>query len=89
MLSLEYISPRVAETPQDAFYAPKETLPLEESAGRICSEFVTTYPPGIPVLAPGEEITGDIVVYIRYAKERGCSLIGTEDPTAETIQVLK
>ncbi len=89
MLSLEYISPRVILAPQTAFYAPKETIPLRESAGRVCCEFVTTYPPGIPALAPGEEITGEIIEYVCYAKERGCFLTGTEDPAAETIQVLK
>ena len=51
-------------TPQDSFYAEKESLPLEETKGRICSEFVMCYPPGIPVLAPGEEITDEIIDYI-------------------------
>ena len=44
MLSQEYISPQVAATPQEAFYAEKESLPLKESAGRVCSEFVMCYP---------------------------------------------
>ena len=61
MLSQEYIDPKVVATPQEAFYAPKESLPLEQTAGRICSEFVMCYPPGIPILAPGEEITEDIL----------------------------
>ncbi len=47
MLTQEYIDPKVVATPQEAFYAPKESLPLEETAGRICSEFVMCYPPGI------------------------------------------
>ena len=80
MLSQEYISPEVAVTPQEAFYAEKESLPLEESAGRVCSEFVMCYPPGIPILAPGERITEKIVDYIQYAKEKGCSMTGPEDP---------
>ena len=53
MMANEYIPPDVAVTPQFAFYAPKESLPIEETAGRICSEFVMCYPPGIPILAPG------------------------------------
>ena len=43
----------------------------------ICSEFVMCYPPGIPILAPGEMITREIIDYIIYAKEKGCSMQGT------------
>ena len=53
----EYITPQVVYTPQKAFYAEKETLPINDSAGRVSSEFVMAYPPGIPILAPGERIT--------------------------------
>ena len=89
MLSLEYIPPKVVATPQEAFYADKEMLPLEQTAGRICSEFVMCYPPGIPILAPGEIITQDILEYIRYAKEKGCSMQGTEDPEIAHLNVLR
>ncbi|MBR5372684.1 MAG: arginine decarboxylase, partial [Oscillospiraceae bacterium] len=89
MLSLEYIPPKVVATPQEAFYADKEMLPLGQTAGRICSEFVMCYPPGIPILAPGEIITEDILQYIRYAKEKGCSMQGTEDPDIEHLNVLR
>ncbi len=88
MLTQEYIPPRVAATPQEAFYADKESLPLRQTEGRICSEFVMCYPPGIPILAPGEQITGDILDYIEYAKEKGCSLTGPEDPDVERLNVL-
>lgn len=89
MLRHEYISPKVVATPQDAFYADKESLPIDESAGRICSEFVMCYPPGIPILAPGEQITREILDYIAYAKEKGCSLTGPEDMEIQRINVLK
>ena len=69
LMENEYIAPAVAVTPQYAFYAPKESLPLRETAGRICSEFVMCYPPGIPILAPGERVTEKIIEYIRYAKD--------------------
>ncbi len=88
MLSQEYIDPEVAVTPQEAFYAPKESLPIEETAGRVCSEFVMCYPPGIPILAPGERITEDILRYITYAKEKGCSMTGPEDPDILRLNVL-
>ena len=47
------------------------------------------YPPGIPILAPGELITEDIIQYIKYAKEKGCSMTGTEDINIEHLNILK
>lgn len=79
MFDHEYIDPIVAMTPQEAFYSPKVSIPIGESEGKICSEFVMCYPPGIPILAPGEGITRDILNYIAYAKAKGCFLTGTED----------
>jgi arginine/lysine/ornithine decarboxylase len=88
LLSQEYIDPEVVTSPQEAFYADKVSLPLEESCGRVCSEFVMCYPPGIPVVAPGERITAEILDYIRYAKAKGCSMTGPEDPDIQRINVL-
>ncbi len=88
VLANEYIAPKVVYSPQQAFYSNKESLPIRESAGRICSEFVMCYPPGIPILAPGEMITEDIIEYILYAKEKGCSMQGTEDPLVEKLNVI-
>ena len=89
LMKQEYIDPEVAVSPQEAFYAEKVSLPIMETAGRICSEFVMCYPPGIPILAPGERITGDILNYIQYAKEKGCSMTGPEDAAIERLNVLK
>ena len=89
MFTQEYIDPKVAVSPQNAFYAEKESLPLLETKGRVCSEFVMCYPPGIPILAPGEEITEEILDYICYAKEKGCSMTGPEDAAIERLNVLK
>ena len=57
LLSQEYIDPEVVISPQKAFYADKKSIPIGDSAGYVCSEFVMCYPPGIPILAPGERIT--------------------------------
>lgn len=89
LLSYEYIDPEVVASPQDAFYARKKSIPLEESIGCVCSEFVMCYPPGIPILAPGERITADILNYIQYAKKKGCSMTGPEDPEIQNINVLE
>ncbi|MDY3618269.1 aminotransferase class I/II-fold pyridoxal phosphate-dependent enzyme [Agathobaculum sp.] len=89
LMRQEYISPQVVTGPQEAFYAEKQSLPLENTVGRICAEFVMCYPPGIPILAPGERITKEILDYIRYAKEKNCLLTGTEDPDVNNLQVIK
>ena len=85
----EYIDPQVAVSPQDAFYADKVSLPIGETAGYICSEFVMCYPPGIPILAPGERITEEILTYIAFAKEKGCTMTGPEDPDILQLNVIK
>ena len=76
-------------SPQEAFYAQKVSLPLRQAEGHVCSEFVMCYPPGIPILAPGERITAEILDYIEYAKGKGCSMTGPEDPEILRLNVLK
>ncbi len=89
MLKNEYLSPRVIMSPQDAFYWEKTALPLRDSIGHVCGEFVMCYPPGIPILAPGELITEEIIEYINYAKEKGSLLTGSEDMDLNKLNVLK
>ena len=88
LLSQEYIAPEVVCSPQEAFYSKKRSIPINESTGFVCSEFVMCYPPGIPILAPGERITEGILEYIEYAKAKGCSMTGPEDPDINNINVL-
>ena len=89
LLRQEYIDPIVVTSPQEAFYAEKVSLPLRQTQGRVCSEFVMCYPPGIPILAPGEQITAEILDYIQFAKKKGCSMTGPEDPDISRLNVLK
>ncbi|AFM39228.1 arginine/lysine/ornithine decarboxylase [Desulfosporosinus acidiphilus SJ4] len=89
MLDHEYINPDVVMTPQQAFYSPQRSVELEKCNGHICAEFVMSYPPGIPILAPGERITDEIIDYISYAKAKGCFLTGTEDMSVKSIKVLE
>ena len=89
MLNHEYIDPEVAFTPQKAFYHDKKSVLLKDSIGHIAGEFVMCYPPGIPILAPGERITREVIDYIRYAKEKGCLLTGPESMDTSRLNVLK
>ncbi len=84
----EYINPMVVMGPQKAFFERKRSVPIKQSADKICSEFVMCYPPGIPILAPGEMITNEIINYIEYAKEKGCLVTGTQDMNVEYINVV-
>ena len=88
LLSNEYIEPTVVMSPKKAFFAPTISVPIEASEGYICSEFVMCYPPGIPILAPGELVTKDQLDYISYAKEKGSSMSGTEDITLQNLNVI-
>ncbi len=85
----DFIQPEVIMSPQKAFYSKKEQVVLEKTSGKICGELVMCYPPGIPILTPGEKITDDIIEYIKYAKEKGCSLQGTLDPNVEYVSVIE
>ena len=89
MLDSEYISPVVVTSPQQAFYSEKESLPLSQCRGRVCAEFVMCYPPGIPILAPGEAITPAIIEYIEYAKAKGCMITGPESMDVSLLNVMK
>jgi len=89
MYDHNYINPDVVYTPQRAFYSSKRAVPIKESNGKISCEFVMAYPPGIPILAPGERITVEIIDYITYAKEKGSLLMGTQDMRVENIYVME
>lgn len=84
----DFIKPEAVMTPQQAFYAGKKQVPIRRAAGCICAELVMCYPPGIPILTPGERVTEEIIEYILYAKEKGCSLQGTLDPNVELLNVI-
>ena len=84
----EYIDPDVAMTPQDAFYSRKRRVAMADSVGLVAGEFVMSYPPGIPIVAPGERITPDILEHILFAKEKGCFMTGTEDMNLDFLQVV-
>ncbi len=70
LLSQEYIDPEVVTSPQEAFYAEKCSCRSGRSEGKVCSEFVMCYPPGIPILAPGERITTEIWIILSMPKKR-------------------
>ncbi len=75
-------------SPREAFFAPSVALPLAECAARLSAEMVTPYPPGIPVLGPGEEISPEIVAYLEEAAAIGLKVHGPEDRTLQSLRVV-
>ena len=88
LLKTEYIDPIVDATPKEAFYSKKKSLPIDETVGKTAAEFLMCYPPGIPILAPGERVTKEILDYIHYAKKKGCQITGPEDMSIKNLQVI-
>ena len=72
----------------EAWDAPYREAVLEESSGEVCAEFVMLYPPGIPILTPGERITRDIAEYMRACRSAGLSLNGMADHSNRKIRIL-
>jgi arginine decarboxylase len=75
-------------SPRDAFLGEAETVAVEEAVGRVSCESIASYPPGVPALLPGEQITAETVAYLRRLAESGARLHGASDPAFETINVL-
>lgn len=80
--------PQLSLTPRDAFYAETEVIPFKESAGRIIAEFIYVYPPGIPILLPGEVISQKNIEYIVDHVEVGLPVKGPEDRSIEYVKVI-
>ncbi|MFF3227574.1 aminotransferase class I/II-fold pyridoxal phosphate-dependent enzyme [Nocardia suismassiliense] len=74
--------------PRDAFFSPIDTIPFAESAGRIAAEQVTPYPPGIPVILPGELIDDAVIEYLRSGIDAGMNVPDPADSELKTIRVV-
>ena len=81
--------PPVRMSPRRAFISEQEAVPLKESVGRVSAELITAYPPGIPIIIPGEEITSDVIEYLMLEMRAGAKITGMADPSGETILVVK
>ncbi|MBQ7454143.1 MAG: aminotransferase class I/II-fold pyridoxal phosphate-dependent enzyme [Selenomonadaceae bacterium] len=80
----------VAEiAPRETFYSPVEAVALDEAAEKICAEEITFYPPGIPLIMPGEKISAQVVEMIRREKILGSCVIGASDKTLSTIKIFQ
>ncbi|PZG80730.1 ornithine decarboxylase [Streptomyces sp. NTH33] len=76
-----------AMLPRDAFFADAEHVPADKAVGRVAAEMLSPYPPGVPVVVPGEVITTDVVTYLRTGVAAGMLVPDAADPTLETLRV--
>ncbi|SDN52764.1 lysine decarboxylase [Klenkia soli] len=83
------VVPVPALSPREAFFADRDTVPVGEAVGRVCAELVAPYPPGIPVLAPGDEITSDALAALAAAADAGVRIAYAADPTLATLQAVR
>lgn len=78
-----------ALSPRETFYAAREFVPLMQATGRIAAEEITFYPPGIPVIIPGERITEEAVGYLLEMTRMGMKVTGAQDVSLSTVCVVK
>jgi arginine decarboxylase len=82
------VTPVTVLTPRAAFFAPSSAVGLRDAVGRVSAELVAPYPPGIPVLAPGEEITAEVLDALKKARSDGIRIAYAADPTLTTLRVV-
>ncbi|KAI5659283.1 hypothetical protein M9H77_28076 [Catharanthus roseus] len=78
---------RMSMSPRDAFFAGKTKVSIEKSVGEICGEVVCPFPPGVPVLIPGEIITEKALDYLLKIKENGGVISGASDHLLSSLLV--
>ena len=82
------INYQLSLSPRQAHFAPTKTIPITEASDRLCGELICPYPPGIPLLMPGEIITAEAIEYLQQILVAGGTITGCNDPTLNTIQVI-
>ena len=83
------VRPQTVLAPRAAFFAPDETVPAAEAIGRVSAELIAPYPPGVPVLAPGELITAEAIDALREVAADGGRIAYAADPTLATFGVVR
>jgi len=83
------VQPDPVLPPREAFFADAVAVPLAEAVGRVCAELVAPYPPGIPVLAPGERVTAAALGALRAARDAGVRIAYAADPALGTLRVVR
>lgn len=84
-----HFSQQVVLTPHEVFNrSSRVTIPFSQAEGKIAAEMVAPYPPGIPVVNPGERLDRETIDFLIELKEQGCRMHGISDPTLQTVLVI-
>lgn len=84
-----FMIPKVELLPREAVYAEKKSIPFTQSSGSVSGEYIIPYPPGIPLVCPGEVISQEVIEYVEILKDLEINIIGTSDKSLNTINVIK
>jgi arginine decarboxylase len=87
VVDLLAVRPETVLTPREAFFAAEESVPLAQAVGRVAAEAITPYPPGIPLVMPGERLVDDIVELLKALREAG-NPISAADPSLGFVKVV-
>ncbi|CAN5496993.1 aminotransferase class I/II-fold pyridoxal phosphate-dependent enzyme [soil metagenome] len=82
------VRPETVLSPREAFFAEEESVPLARASGRIAAEAITPYPPGIPLVMPGERLSDDVLGLLRALRASG-NPISASDPTLDLVKVVR
>jgi lysine decarboxylase len=82
------VDPVAATSPREAFFADREPVGIADALGRVSAELVAPYPPGVPVLAPGEVVTAEAMDALGAARAAGSRIAYAADPELRTLEVL-
>lgn len=80
--------PEIAINLRQAYFAPWKPVAFSAARGQICAESIIPYPPGIPMLLPGEVIEQEMLDYFRHLLAKGGGIVGAQDATLNTIRVI-
>jgi len=83
------VEPQMVVAPREAFFGESVRVPLAEAIGRVSAELVAPYPPGVPVLAPGELVTAETIEALLEARSDGVRIAYASDPHLATLDVLR
>ncbi|MCC5911105.1 MAG: aminotransferase class V-fold PLP-dependent enzyme [Clostridiaceae bacterium] len=86
--SFAYTVPKQVYTPREALYKNKRSVTLEEGIGHISGEYLIPYPPGIPIVLPGERITEEMITYVQAMVKKGMEVVGLKDINCRTIEII-
>ena len=81
--------PKMVMTPREALFAAKEIVDFKTAAGKVSAEAITFYPPGIPMICPGEEMSQDVISYCLMMQQIGLKVVGPDDCSLEKIKIIR